>query len=318
MTSVIGHLGQLDFQPQYRAWASTPPQTLFEAPIISIMPKLVEKQLVDDHWGTYARGLLDGNFRQPRAGRHNDKAHPPIHPVAWVARTQLKPEEWRVYEFVVRRFLACCSDDAKGEATDISIKYGPESFHAHGLLVREKNYLEVYVYDKWESSQQLPPYVVGELIEPTESVMTDGKTSAPGYLTEPELIGLMDANGIGTDATMAEHIATIKKREYVATRKRGGGRGGNSVDEFIPTQLGVALVEGYDNVVNGIANSPSLSKPHLRKEMESHMRDICSGSMSRSDVVQVSLDKYREVFLYTQRRIDALKDACRKYMFSTG
>ncbi|KAI5290842.1 DNA topoisomerase [Ascosphaera aggregata] len=279
------------------------------------LKKLIERQLNDDHWGTYARGLLGGNFRNPRVGRHNDKAHPPIHPVAWVARSQLKAEEWRVYEFVVRRFLACCSDDAKGEATDISIEYGPEFFHAHGLLVREKNYLEVYVYEKWESSTQLPPYDVGETFRPTEAIITEGKTTAPGYLTEPELIGLMDANGIGTDATMADHIATIKKREYVATRKRGGGRGGNSVDEFIPTQLGVALVEGYDNVVKGIADSPSLSKPHLRKEMELHMREICSGSKSKTDVVQFNLTKYREVFLHTQRRIDALKDACRKYMF---
>ncbi|KAI5290952.1 DNA topoisomerase [Ascosphaera acerosa] len=280
--------------------------------------RLVEKQVADGAWGEYARGLLNGKFRQPRAGRHNDKAHPPIHPVAWVAREQLKPDEWRVYEFVTRRFLACCSDDAKGEATDISISYGPESFHAHGLLVRERNYLEVYVYDKWDSSKQLPAFAVGETFTPTEATMTEGKTSAPGYLTEPELIGLMDANGIGTDATMAEHIATIKKREYVATRKRGGGRGGSSVDEFIPTQLGVALVEGYDNAVMGIADSPSLSKPHLRKEMEAHMRDICAGQKTKAEVVQASLDKYREVFIYTQRRIDALKDACRKYMFQSN
>ena len=29
-----------------------------------------------------------------------------------------------------------------------------------------------------------------------------GETSAPKYLTEPELIALMDVNGIGTDATI--------------------------------------------------------------------------------------------------------------------
>ena len=208
-----------------------------------------------------------------------------------------------MYNFVVRRFLACCSDDAKGELTTLEISYGSERFRANGLLVLERNYLDVYPFDKWESSQELPQFSVGEEFEPTEAKMTDGKTSKPGYLTEPELIALMDANGIGTDATMAEHIAKIKERSYVVTHARGSGisnsnesnntsgargsrsgrgRGGSrngrggaggrnergteqagSVEEFIPTTLGVALIEGYDNV----GFSTSLSKPFLRKEV---------------------------------------------------
>lgn len=172
------------------------------------------------------------------------------------------------------------------------------------------------MYDKWESSQQLPKFEPGEMFEPTEAKIFDGKTSPPNYLTEPELIGLMDANGIGTDATMAEHIAKIKDRQYVATRNRGSGR--TSVQELIPTQLGVALVEGYDNVVAGLPDSPSLSKPFLRKEMELRMREICAGTKTRQQVVFESLNMYREVFIHTQRRINMLKDACRKYLIESA
>ncbi|GKZ86564.1 DNA topoisomerase [Aspergillus niger] len=276
------------------------------------LKKLVEKQLPDGNWGQYARHLLDGAFKTPRSGRHNDQAHPPIHPICWVAPTALTADEKKVYEFVVRRFLACCSEDAKGQSTEIEIQYGDEFFHAKGLLVLERNYLDVYVYDKWESSQQLPNYQMGEMFEPTEAKIFDGKTSPPNYLTEPELIGLMDANGIGTDATMAEHIAKIKERQYVAVHSRGSGR--NAGKELIPTRLGIALVEGYDNVFAGIPDSPSLSKPFLRKEMELRMREICAGRRTRQQVVQESLDMYREVFVHTQRRINRLKDACRKYL----
>ena len=259
---------------------------------------LVGKQAQDNNWGQFAQRLMNGGFKQPRDGRNNDKAHPPIHPVNYVAPTQLNANEKRVYEFVVRRFLACCSEDAVGEATDIEIDYGGEIFHAHGLTVIARNYLNVYPYDKWVSSQELPQYTVGEMFEPTEANMHDGQTSAPSYLTEPELIALMDANGIGTDATMAEHIAKVQEREYVVARPRAGGAaandgngagrgrgrgrggarggrggrggaqnggGGNTggVQEFIPTTLGVALIEGYDNV--GIETS--LGKPFLRKEV---------------------------------------------------
>ncbi|KAE8410864.1 DNA topoisomerase, partial [Aspergillus pseudocaelatus] len=276
------------------------------------LKKLIEKQLPDANWGQYARGLIDGGYRTPRAGRHNDRAHPPIHPVCWVSPTALSADEKKVYEFVVRRFLACCSEDAKGQTSEVEIQYGDEIFHAKGLIVLERNYLDVYVYDKWESSQQLPNFQMGELFEPTEAKIFDGKTTPPNYLTEPELIGLMDANGIGTDATMAEHIAKIKEREYVAVHSRGSGR--NAVKELIPTRLGVALVEGYDNVVAGLPDSPSLSKPFLRKEMELRMREICAGSKSRTEVVQQSLEMYREVFIHTQRRISMLKGAVRKYL----
>ena len=193
---------------------------------------------------------MNGAFKQPRAGRNNDQAHPPIHPVNYVARNALKDDDERkIYEFVVRRFLACCSEDAKGEMTTIEIEYGDEAFFATGLIVLQRNYLDIYPYEKWESSQQLPNFILHEVFEPTEANITDGETTAPGYLTEPELISLMDANGIGTDATMAEHIAKIKEREYVLTQPRGGAggrgnRGGNSVQQFIPTTLGVALIEG--------------------------------------------------------------------------
>ena len=182
---------------------------------------IIQRQTQDGVWGSFAQGLMNGGFHQPRNGRNNDRAHPPIHPVNYVTRDRLNDDEKKVYEFVVRRFLACCSEDAKGESTTVEIDYAGEIFRATGLIVLQKNYLDVYPYDKWESSQQLPPYAVGETFTPTEAKMTEGKTTPPGYLTEPELIALMDANGIGTDATMAEHIAKIKERAYVMTRPRG-------------------------------------------------------------------------------------------------
>jgi DNA topoisomerase III len=266
----------------------------------------IEKQTQDNRWGQFAQGLVNGGFQWPRQGSHDDKAHPPIHPVNYVTSGVLNEQERRVYEFVVRRFLACCSHDAKGELTQIEILYEPEIFKASGLRVIERNYLDVYPYDKWESSQQLPEFQLNETFIPTEAKMTEGKTSPPGYLTEPELIAMMDANGIGTDATMADHIAKIKERDYVQTRFRSGaaaaveedsdeeelpavrsrgrgrgqgrgrgGRGGSTnapprrgrgVEEFIPTNLGVALIEGYEN----LRFETSLSKPFLRKEVSFH------------------------------------------------
>ncbi|TLD37050.1 prokaryotic type I DNA topoisomerase [Venturia nashicola] len=315
---------------------------------------LVQRQTQSTQWGQFATDLMNGGFQWPKSGRNNDKAHPPIHPVNFVVPTSLNnDEERRVYEFVVRRFLACCSEDARGELSNVDVEYGNEEFHASGLMVMERNYLDVYPYDKWESSSQLPVFTVGETFIPTEAKMNEGKTCPPGYLTEPELIGLMDANGIGTDATMAEHIANIQKRMYVETRTRssgaagrtngngeeqsagrggrgggrgrgrgrggaatgnGGGGGGAGVQEFIPTTLGVSLIEGYE----GLNFETSLSKPFLRKEMELQMKAICEGTTTRHEVVQQNLERYRAVFVRTMQQMDVIKAAVRKYVLNQG
>ena len=43
--------------------------------------------------------------------------------------------------------------------------------------------------------------------------MDEGLTQAPPLLSESDLIGLMDQKGIGTDATIAEHIQKIQQRK---------------------------------------------------------------------------------------------------------
>lgn len=308
---------------------------------------LVEKHNSDERWGQFAQGLVNGGFQQPREGRHDDKAHPPIHPITYAAPTVLNFDEGRLYEYVVRRFLACCSDDAKGMATDVDLDYGEEAFNAHGVIVLERNYLDVFVYEKWNNTVELPSFTEGERFQPTEAMLNEGKTTAPGYLTEADLIALMDVNGIGTDATMAEHIQKIQDREYVATIERSGqaqgddeesdpappsrggrgrgrgrgsrgvrgsrGRGGaapsggrGGIKVFVPTQLGVALILGFDRM----NFETSLGKPFLRKEMELKMKAICEGRTTKEVVLRESINQYRQVFMQSQEKLDVLKSVC--------
>ncbi|KAH6627843.1 DNA topoisomerase [Chaetomium tenue] len=320
---------------------------------------LVRKQTQDNRWGVFAQNLVDGGFQQPRQGRHDDKAHPPIHPITYAATAALDDSERRVYELVTRRFLACCSEDATGMATDVEVAYGDEAFNAHGVIVLARNYLDVYPYENWTGTAQLPRFTVGERFEPTEAMLTEGKTSPPGYLTEADLIALMDANGIGTDATMAEHIEKIQERQYARTVERGGGGGGNGdsdepeaapaaargggrgrgrgrggrgggargggrggaagagrggVREFIPTSLGVALIEGFDRM----RFETSLGKPFLRKEMELKMKAICDGRTTKQAVLHESLGEYRQVYDQSRAELNILKAACRQYVFQNG
>lgn len=161
-----------------------------------------------------------------------------------------------MYEFVVRRFLASCSTNAKGLQTTVEVELADEVFSATGLTITERNYLDVYKYDKW-SGTILPQFTEGETFAPTTLSMKEGKTSKPSLLTEADLVTLMDKNGIGTDATIAEHIAKIIEREYVFKTREG------STEVLVPSTLGVGLVKGYDEI--GLERS--LSKPFLRQQV---------------------------------------------------
>ena len=69
--------------------------------------------------------------------------------------------------------------------------------------------------------------------------LVERQTSPPDYLTESELISLMEKHGIGTDASIPVHINNICERNYVQVTT---GR------RLKPTTLGVVLVHGYQKV----------------------------------------------------------------------
>jgi DNA topoisomerase-3 len=116
--------------------------------------------------------------------------------------------------------------------------------------------LDVYPYDKW-SDKELPNFEEGETFVPSVCELREGTTSKPSLLTEADLVGIMDKNGIGTDATIAKHIEKIIDREYVIPRMEG------SVKYLVPSTFGIGLVKGY----NDIEFDRSLSKPQLRREV---------------------------------------------------
>lgn len=59
--------------------------------------------------------------------------------------------EARLYEYIVRHFLACCSEDARGQETTVEIEINGELFTASGLMIIARNYLDVYPYEKWNA-----------------------------------------------------------------------------------------------------------------------------------------------------------------------
>lgn len=96
----------------------------------------------------------------------------------------------------MRHFLACCSEDAHGFETTVTIDISGEIFSDSGLMVVARNFLDIYPYQKW-SDKSLPVFTENETFIPTSLLLHKGSTEPPALLTEAELIELMDKNGIG-------------------------------------------------------------------------------------------------------------------------
>lgn len=240
-------------------------------------------------WARYAEQLISSStgsnkFKTPRSGSHDDKAHPPIHPIVSMGpQANLSRSEHQVYEYVTRHFLASCSEDAKGQSTTLTLDWGGEKFTATGLVVLERNFLEVYPWAKWETTKRLPQLEMNQEFQISKARMKSGSTSPPKPMTESELIMLMDANGIGTDATIAEHIEKIQTRNYVRSEKV-------AKETYLqPTTLGVALVHGFE----AIGLEDSFAKPFQRREMEFELKQICEGNRTKNQVIDDIINKYR-------------------------
>ncbi|CAG9863370.1 unnamed protein product [Phyllotreta striolata] len=257
------------------------------------LTNLVQQHVNDADWGTFAQRILNEGGPTPRQGKKSDQAHPPIHPTKYA--DNLGGNDKKLYEFIVRHFLACLHKDAKGFETTVKVDIADEKFQAKGLLILEKNYLDVYVYEKW-NAKEISNYTADSTFTPTVLEMVESSTAPPKLLTEAELITLMEKHGIGTDATHAEHIDKIKSREYVGLHDN---------IYFVPGTLGMGLVEGYNNVGLEV----SLAKPNLRAEFENDLKLICDGLKDPDVVRREQIGKYKAVFQTVMQKMRLIDES---------
>ncbi|SBS85807.1 DNA topoisomerase 3, putative [Plasmodium ovale] len=268
------------------------------------LQKLVQELGKNNIFGFYAQKLSKDNFKKPRKGKLNDKAHPPIHPVKNMNKSdKIEDKEWKLYEFICRHFLAVCSDDAIGFHTKVIAHIENEQFFCKGLKILKKNYLEIYIYEKW-SDKIIPPFKINDAFFPYSLMIEEGITQPPKYLSEPDLLSLMDKHGIGTDATMHEHIENIQKRNYVVK---------NVKNLFIPTNLGIALILSYKKFKDiGV----DLTDPSLRAKMERDMSLVASGEKEKNQTIQNYIDIMKYIYQEIYNRIDLLDEHIKRIISS--
>ena len=227
--------------------------------------------------GQYAEKLLASDKLSPTRGKRETTDHPPIYPTGYASRKALRDDQWKIYQLVVRRFLATLSGPAKTLRTTLRFDSGGEPLTTSGTVVTEEGWLGVYFYGR-RADEELPALNEGDEVDVLEAEVLSKETQPPGRYGQGRLIKLMEDFGLGTKATRPNIIQNLYDRGYVHD------------DPLIPTEKGIALARALKAFASEIASH------EMTSELETSMDAISEGKTSKENVVDESRDVLRRVY----------------------
>jgi DNA topoisomerase I len=174
------------------------------------------------------------------SGKAAQQAHEAIRPTdvdltPQEIRQHLSDEQFKLYDLIWRRFVACQMEPARWNVTTLSIatqsSAGVATYKASGRVLVFDGYSRV-----WQTSsneQQLPPTQVGQTLATVDIRAEQHFTKPPARYTEASLVKALEKEGIGRPSTYAPIISTIQDRGYVEQRDR----------KFFATDLGEVVTD---------------------------------------------------------------------------
>ncbi|ABG04911.1 DNA topoisomerase I [Rubrobacter xylanophilus DSM 9941] len=227
--------------------------------------------------GDYAGRLLGAGRLTPTRGRRQTTDHPPIYPTGRASRAELREDQWKIYQLVVRRFLATLSGPAKTLRTTLRFESGGEPLVAGGTVVTEEGWLAVYHYGR-RRDEELPRLSEGDEVRVAEAELLAKETQPPGRYGQGRLIRLMEDLGLGTKATRPGIIQNLYDRGYIHG------------DPIVPTETGMAVAKALKDFASEIASH------EMTARLEKSMDAISEGRVSKDSVVEESRELLRRVY----------------------
>ena len=227
----------------------------------------------------------------PTRGKKETTDHPPIYPTQALDPSVLPDDGHRkIYELVVRRFLATFADPSVSESTRADIEAGSETYFVRGNVLVEPGFLAVYPYGR-SRDEEIPKLTEGQQLAladreavalppgaeaegeagPRPNPWADAKeTQPPSRIGQGKLIEMMEELGLGTKATRHDIIQKLYDRGYIQ---------GNPIE---PRETGIAMVKAFQRFAERV------SSPDMTAELEADMDKIASGNVTKDEVVEIS------------------------------
>ncbi len=232
----------------------------------------------------YASILLQKPSLRPTRGKKESTDHPPIHPTGQIPG-ELDTQKHKIFDLVVRRFLATLSDAAKMHERKVELKSGELRFDATGLEYTHRGFLEVYPYLSNQETK-IPKLIEGEELKVISVDILEKQTKPKGRYTQAGLIREMENLGLGTKSTRHAIIQSLFERGYIH---------GNPIQ---PTELGMAVGKAI------IENMKEIATHEMTAELEQVMNEIEAGKKKKDEAVKLSRMDLKKVLDSAMKKSD--------------
>ena len=240
-------------------------------------------------YGTFARRVIRQKWVRPNK-RIFDNAkvsdHFAIIPTL-AAPKHLNEAEQKLYDMVVRRFLAVFFPAAEYLVTTRITRVAGEPFKSEGKVLVEPGWLAVYGKASQEDEPTLAAVAAGEAVATekvdvvklvtrppprfNEATLLSAMEGAGKQIEDEELREAMREKGLGTPATRAQIIEGLLLERYIYRDGR----------ELVPTAKAFSLM----TLLSGLG-IPELVSPELTAEWEYQLAEMEHGRLSRTQFMR--------------------------------
>ncbi len=198
---------------------------------------------------------------------------PTVNPDMESIYASLTKDERNVFDAVVRSFIAIFFPVYSYSITNIFTEINGNLFLSTGKTINKLGYKEVLKEDEkedkedTEEKQILPELAEGSKLAVDSQAVLDKKTQPPKRYTVSSIVSLMEANMIGTPATMGEIVKKLQKRKYIALEN----------GKYYGTEFGSSFIDIIPDRLKG---------PDLTKRFEEELRRVNEGETSKEAFLQ--------------------------------
>ncbi len=280
-------------------------QALYERHKVLTYPRTDSRALPEDYIGTvkeaiellkgaseyapHAVNILKKGWIQPNKRVFNNTKvsdHFAIIPTLQLPKHLNEPEQ-KIYDLVVRRFLAVFFPAAEYLQTTRITHIDDHQFRTDGRILQNPGWLAVYGRSAQEENANRPPVDADDLVDTVELKILDNQTKPPARYTEATLLSAMEgagklvedddlraameAKGLGTPATRAAVIEGLIHEDYV---HRNG-------KELVPTPKATSLLFALTHF--GVTE---ITSPELTGDWEHKLKLMEGGGLRRGEFME--------------------------------
>ena len=208
-------------------------------------------------------------------------------------RRALTGEQYKLYELIWKRFVACQMPPAEWEATQVRLTcqttLGTAQFNAGGRKLVFDGYMRVAGISS--PDQVLPPLRPSQAVGLLDVEARQQFSSPPPRYTEASLVKALEAEGIGRPSTYATIIDTIQERGYVEQIDR----------KFYPTALGELVTDKL------VRHFPRIMDVKFTSYMEDELDKIEEAHLDWIRVLHEFYDPFRELLGRAAEEMEATR-----------